>query len=52
MPYALATVPGRAGWLLAGLRGGTLLVSDDAGDSWARLSADVPDIIDLALATR
>jgi photosystem II stability/assembly factor-like uncharacterized protein len=52
MPYALATVPGRADWLLAGLRGGTLLVSDDAGESWTRLGADVPDIVDLALAPR
>jgi photosystem II stability/assembly factor-like uncharacterized protein len=53
MPYALATVPERRDWLLAALRGGTLLVTDDAGESWTRLSADgVPDIVDLALAPR
>jgi photosystem II stability/assembly factor-like uncharacterized protein len=52
MPYALATVPGRPNWLLAGLRGGALLVSDDAGDSWTQSSAEVPDIVDLALARR
>jgi photosystem II stability/assembly factor-like uncharacterized protein len=52
MPYALATVPGRHDWLLAGLRGGVLLVTDDAGESWTRLSAEVPEIVDLALALR
>ena len=38
MPYALATVPGQPGTLLAALRGGTLMRSDDAGDSWWRAS--------------
>ncbi len=52
MPYALATVPGRPGRLVVGLRGGTLLLSDDAGDSWSALPVELPDVIDLALAPR
>jgi photosystem II stability/assembly factor-like uncharacterized protein len=50
MPYALAALPGRPNSLLVGLRGGTLLVTDDAGDSWTRLTLQLPDIIDLAVA--
>lgn len=45
MPYALATVPGQPGTLLAGLRGGTLMHSDDAGDSWSRVDAELDDVI-------
>jgi photosystem II stability/assembly factor-like uncharacterized protein len=33
-----------------GLRGGTLLLTDDAGESWSRLAAQLPDLIDLAAA--
>src|SRR5216683_2461016 len=51
MPYALVTLPGQPGRLLAGLRGGTLLITDDAGKSWARLPVTLPDVIDLAAAT-
>jgi photosystem II stability/assembly factor-like uncharacterized protein len=50
MPYALVTLPGQPGRLLAGLRGGTLLITDDAGESWARLPVRLPDLIDLAAA--
>jgi photosystem II stability/assembly factor-like uncharacterized protein len=50
MPYALATLPGQPKWLLVGLRGGTLLVTDDAGESWTRLPVEIKDVIDLALA--
>jgi photosystem II stability/assembly factor-like uncharacterized protein len=50
MPYALATLPGRSRALLAGLRGGTLLLSEDAGERWARLEVDLPDVVDLAAA--
>jgi photosystem II stability/assembly factor-like uncharacterized protein len=51
MPYALASVPGHADRLLVGLRGGTLLISEDAGESWTRLDAALPDVIDLAVAS-
>jgi photosystem II stability/assembly factor-like uncharacterized protein len=50
MPYALATLAGRPDWLLVGLRGGTLLHSDDRGESWSQLSVRLPDLIDLAVA--
>ncbi len=50
MPYALATIAGRPGSLLVGLRGGTLLLSDDRGESWTRLDVDLPDLVDLAVA--
>jgi photosystem II stability/assembly factor-like uncharacterized protein len=48
MPYALATfreVPGR---LLAALRGGTLLLTDDAGETWMRLPLRLRDVIAIA----
>jgi hypothetical protein len=46
MPYALlAPGPGR---LLAGLRGGRLLLSDDAGDGWRELELGLPDVVALA----
>ena len=50
MPYALSALPGEPEHLLAALRGGTLLLTGDAGESWSRLSARVPDAIDLAVA--
>jgi len=50
MPYALSTVPGRPNALLVGLRGGALLLTGDAGETWAHLDASLPDVIDLALA--
>jgi photosystem II stability/assembly factor-like uncharacterized protein len=51
MPYALLTLPDQPGRLLAGLRGGTLLITDDAGETWSRLPARLPDLIDLAAAS-
>jgi photosystem II stability/assembly factor-like uncharacterized protein len=50
MPYALAAPAGQHRRLLVGLRGGTLLITDDAGDSWAELSAQpqLTDVVDLA----
>lgn len=50
MPYALATLPGCPGALLAGLRGGTLLVGEDAGADWTRLDLGLSDLVDLAAA--
>jgi photosystem II stability/assembly factor-like uncharacterized protein len=50
MPYALATFPGQPNRLLAGLRGGSLLLSDDAGDSWTQLDLALEGVIDLAAA--
>ncbi len=51
MPYALVTLPDQPGRLLAGLRGGTLLITDDAGETWSRLPVRLPDLIDLAAAS-
>jgi photosystem II stability/assembly factor-like uncharacterized protein len=48
MPYALATLPGRPGVLVAGVRGGPLLLTEDAGESWTRLDLDLPDVVALA----
>ncbi len=46
MPYALlAPEPDE---LLAGLRGGVMVLSDDAGTSWRRLTLELPDVIALA----
>jgi photosystem II stability/assembly factor-like uncharacterized protein len=50
MPYALSTFPGQPRRLLVGLRGGTLLLSDDAGETWTRLGVRLPDVIELAVA--
>jgi len=46
----LATLPNKPDWLLVGLRGGTLLLSDDRGESWSQLCPRLPDVIDLAIA--
>jgi photosystem II stability/assembly factor-like uncharacterized protein len=51
MPYALSALPGQPGRLLVGLRGGTLLLTSDAGESWSRrLAVELPDVLDLAVA--
>ena len=50
MPYALAALQQPAGRLLVGLRGGKLLVSDDAGESWGQLGLELPDVTALAAA--
>ena len=47
MPYSLTTLPEQPDTLLAGLRGGTLLLSDDAGESWSRLSLELDDVLAL-----
>jgi photosystem II stability/assembly factor-like uncharacterized protein len=51
MPYAMAPLPDRSRSLLVGLRGGTLLLSEDAGESWSELSERLADVIDLAIAS-
>jgi photosystem II stability/assembly factor-like uncharacterized protein len=50
MPYTLATLPGEPDRLLVGLRGGTLLMTGDAGETWSRLSLVLPDVTALAVA--
>jgi photosystem II stability/assembly factor-like uncharacterized protein len=50
MPYALTTMTGQPNRLLVGLRGGTLLITDDAGENWTQLPLKLPDVIDLAAA--
>jgi photosystem II stability/assembly factor-like uncharacterized protein len=50
MPYALATLPGQPDRLLVGLRGGSLLLTDDAGESWAQLELELDGVIDIAAA--
>ena len=50
MPYALATLPGQPGRLLVGLRGGAMLVGEDAGELWSRLETRLPDVVALAVA--
>ena len=47
MPYALTTLPEQPNRLLVGLRGGTLLLTDDAGESWSRLALELDDIVGL-----
>ena len=50
MPYALASLPGDPGHLLVGLRGGVIMRTGDAGESWTRIEVDLPGIIGLAVA--
>jgi photosystem II stability/assembly factor-like uncharacterized protein len=50
MPYALTTLPEQPRGLVVGLRGGVLLRTEDAGESWLRLDARLPDVVDLAAA--
>jgi photosystem II stability/assembly factor-like uncharacterized protein len=50
MPYALASLPADPGHLLVALRGGVMLRTGDAGESWTRLAVELPGVIDLALA--
>lgn len=50
MPYALTTIPARRHHLLVGLRGGVLLHTADAGESWTRLPIELDDVVELAVA--
>ncbi len=49
MPYVLSPLPGPPGRLLVGLRGGTLLLTEDQGESWTALGLRLPDVIDMAV---
>ena len=51
MPYVLSALPGQPGRLLVGLRGGALLITDDAGDSWSKPALELPDVLALAPAS-
>jgi hypothetical protein len=50
MPYSLSTLPGQPEHLLVALRGGTLLLTRDAGASWSQLGVRLDDAVDLAVA--
>jgi photosystem II stability/assembly factor-like uncharacterized protein len=45
MPYTLTTIPDQPGYLLVGLRGGTLLHTADAGETWTQLTPQLDDVI-------
>ena len=47
MPYALTALPDQPNKVLVGLRGGTILLSDDAGESWLPLALQLDDIVGL-----
>jgi hypothetical protein len=49
--YVSSALPERPGALLAGLRGGPLLLTEDGGESWTRLAPVLPDVIDMAAAS-
>lgn len=49
MPYALATIPGWPNGLIAALHNGVVLLSDDRGDSFQRLQAQIPGILTVSV---
>ena len=50
MPNAVITLSGQPNRLVAGLRGGSPLATDDAGESWTRLGLELDGVIDLSAA--
>lgn len=50
MPYVISALGGQPDRLLVGLRGGTLLLTEDQGETWRPLALRLPDVIDLAVA--
>ncbi|MDQ4045612.1 MAG: hypothetical protein M3173_09230, partial [Chloroflexota bacterium] len=52
MPYALATLPGWHDGLIVGLRNGTVLLSDDRGETFSRLDAEIRGILNLSVVAR
>lgn len=51
MPYSLRTIPGWPNGLIIGMRNGDILLTDDAGDSFQRLSARLPGIVQLVASS-
>ena len=49
MPYALVAPRTAPGTLVCGLRDGTVLVSNDAGDSWRTFPSTIPGILALSV---
>ena len=49
MPYALSTFRGEPEHLLVALRGGALLLTRDAGESWSRLPVSLDDAIEVSV---
>jgi photosystem II stability/assembly factor-like uncharacterized protein len=49
MPYSLSTIPGQPDHLLVALRGGTLLLTRDAGERWSQLPVRLDDVIALGV---
>ena len=47
---SITSLPGERGRLLVALRGGTLLLTNDAGQSWSHLGGQLEDVADLAAA--
>lgn len=52
MPYALLSLHDRAGSLVAGMRDGEILFSEDAGETWTQLDARLPALVALSEARR
>ena len=50
MPYALLSLHDRPGSLVAGMRDGEILLSEDAGDTWNPLDARLPALLALGEA--
>jgi photosystem II stability/assembly factor-like uncharacterized protein len=48
MPYALLAPRGRPRTLIAGLKDGNLLLTEDAGDTWRTLATGLPSILALS----
>jgi photosystem II stability/assembly factor-like uncharacterized protein len=44
MPYGLATVPGRPGFVIGALKNGQVWASDNHGDAWNRLPVELGSI--------
>lgn len=52
MPYALATLPNWQNGLIVGLRNGTVLLSDDRGETLAPLESGIPGILTMSVVAR
>lgn len=52
MPYALLAPRGRANTLIAGLKNGDLLLTEDAGDTWRRVPTGLSELLALSESAR